>query len=302
MQISDKGLAFIARHEGLVTRAYRDPAGVLTIGYGFTMRSRVFAGWWRAKHGRGLGPNDRIDRADADALLRRLVDDEYGAAVRRLLPGLLQHQFDAACSVAYNLGPRALKWRWAQALKSGDVDIAAEILSSNYNTAGGRRLSGLARRRKDEARLLLVADYGDGQGAAGPGADRSGASEDADLLRELGYSTADMGAAVSRFQRDHPPLVVDGIMGPATRATMRRLLSRRRAEKGGAGGVAGAGAVGVLANEAAGIDWTTIALGLGTAGAMAVLAYVAWVNRGRIWLSVPAWLRDRLGRALGLAP
>lgn len=302
MQISDKGLAFIARHEGFVSRAYRDPAGVLTIGYGFTMRSAVFASWWRAKHGRGLAPSDRIDRADADALLRRLVDDEYGAAVRRMLPGLLQHQFDAACSVIYNLGPRALGWRWARALAAGDVDVAAEILSSNYNTAGGRKLAGLVRRRKEEARLLLAGDYGDGRGAAGPGADRDEAGEDAALLRALGYSTAEMGAAVRRFQQDNLPLVVDGIMGPATRATARRLLSRRRAEKGSAGGVAGAGAVGVLANEAAGIDWTTIALSLGVAGAVAVLAYVAWVNRGRIWLSLPAWLRDRIGRALGLAP
>ena len=36
MRASDKGLAFIAGHEGVVTRAYRDVAGVWTIGVGHT--------------------------------------------------------------------------------------------------------------------------------------------------------------------------------------------------------------------------------------------------------------------------
>ncbi|WP_417770282.1 lysozyme [Stappia sp.] len=162
MRISDRGLAFIARHEGFVARAYRDPVGVLTIGYGFTMGSRVFAAFWRDRHGRALAPGDRLDRGEADALLRRLVDGEYGAAVTRELGELPQHRHDAACSVAFNLGPRALGWRWARALKAGDVAGAAKILGANYNTAGGRRLAGLVRRRREEAALLLAGDYGDG--------------------------------------------------------------------------------------------------------------------------------------------
>jgi GH24 family phage-related lysozyme (muramidase) len=171
MRISDRGLAFIARHEGFVGRAYRDPVGVLTIGYGFTMASRVFAGFWRARHGRALAPGDRLARSEADALLRQFVDGEYGAAVTRELGDLPQHQHDAACSVVFNLGPRALGWRWAQALKAGDTERAARILAANYNTAAGRRLAGLVRRRREEAALLLAGDYGDGgaeQGAVVP--------------------------------------------------------------------------------------------------------------------------------------
>ncbi|WP_428700377.1 lysozyme [Stappia sp.] len=162
MRISDRGLAFIARHEGFVARAYRDPVGVLTIGYGFTMASRVFSAFWRDRHGRALAPGDRLERGEADALLRRLVDGEYGAAVTRELGELPQHRHDAACSVVFNLGPRALGWRWARALKAGDMRGAAEILGANYNTAGGRRLAGLVRRRREEAALLLSGDYGDG--------------------------------------------------------------------------------------------------------------------------------------------
>ncbi|MCA1297546.1 lysozyme [Stappia indica] len=166
MRLSDRGAAFIARHEGLVTRAYRDPAGVVTIGYGFTERSAVFRAWWRERHRRPLAIGDRISRKDCEALLARLVEKEYGAAVLARFGAMPQHRFDACCSVAYNLGPGALNWRWARALAAGDVTGAARILAENYATAGGRRLAGLVRRRREEARLLLTGDYGDGTDVA----------------------------------------------------------------------------------------------------------------------------------------
>lgn len=292
MQISKRGLAFIAGHEGFVSKAYRDPVGVLTIGYGFTMRSRIFVAYWRAKHGRALKPGDTISREDANAVLAKLVDEEYGAAVTAYFGDLPQHQFDAACSVAFNLGPGAVKWRWGRALKAGDVDGAAMILAANYNTAGGRRLAGLVRRRKEEASLLAAGNYGD---TFAPGVD---AIEDSHLLRRLGYDTDKWPVAVRSFQRENG-LVVDGIFGPASRATAKRLLSKRSTGKttAASGIAAGGGAAATVAEKATDIDWTTIAVGLGTAGAVAVLAYVAWTNRGRIWASVPEVIRDRVEAA-----
>ena len=41
MQLSDKGLAFLETHEGVVLKAYRDPVGVWTIGAGLTAASGV---------------------------------------------------------------------------------------------------------------------------------------------------------------------------------------------------------------------------------------------------------------------
>ena len=296
MQISDRGLAFVARHEGFVSRAYADPVGVRTIGYGFTMGSRVFAGYWRARHGRGLEMGDTISRADADMLLRRLIDEEYGREVTRVLGTLPQHQHDAACSVAFNLGPRALTWRWAQALKAGDVRGAAAILGANYNTAGGRKLAGLVRRRQEEARLLLSGDYGDGRAATGDGSRSAAARGDAaaeagDMLSRLGYPVTDLPAAIRAFQRDNPPLVVDGIWGPASRATAQRRLTAQGA--GTAGKVLAPVALGggITAERLADVDWLTVLLGLGGAGVVAVLLFLAWVNRGRIWAAVPAGIR-----------
>jgi lysozyme len=295
MNISEKGLAFIAGHEGFVSTAYRDPVGVLTTGYGFTMRSRVFAAWWRARYGRALRMGDRITKDGAAQVLRALIAEEYGAAVMREFGPLPQHQYDAACSVAYNLGPGALKWRWAQALKAGNVARAAAILRDNHNTAGGRRLPGLVRRRREEAHLLETGEYiGVGKAPRDLGKTDTvdQAHEDIALLKRLGFDTGDFVSDTRNFQTTHaPPLVIDGIFGPATRATAKRALERKTAAKGGTGVVGGAGAAAIVGQEAIGIDWTTIALGLGTAGAVLVLAYLAWANRGRIMDSLPAPVR-----------
>lgn len=199
VRLSEPGAAFIARHEGFVGHAYRDPVGVLTIGFGFTMRSRVFASHWRATTGRDLRPGDRIARSEAERLLRRLVDEEYGAAVAAALGPQPQHRHDACCSVVYNLGPRALAWRWARALKAGDVAGAAAILSANYATAGDRRLPGLVRRRAEEARLLAEGDYGTG-GAVRAGPDR-GAGDAGPSEAEGAGQRGWLGALMALFAR-----------------------------------------------------------------------------------------------------
>ena len=117
---SDNDTAFIAGHESpggkAITRAYRCPAGVLTIGHGFTMRSRVFADYWRESRGRALQTGDTITQAEADRILKRLIDEEYGAAVATKVKPRLQHHFGGASSVSFNCGPGALDWRWARAL------------------------------------------------------------------------------------------------------------------------------------------------------------------------------------------
>ena len=43
-------------------------------------------------------------------------------------------------------------------------------------------------------------------------------------LQKLGYITTDYRAAVKAFQADHPPLAVDGIVGPRTSAALTTAL------------------------------------------------------------------------------
>lgn len=261
MQLSEKGAAFVAAHEGFVSRAYLCPAGVRTIGYGFTMGSSIFAAYWRQKHGRGLQAGDTITRAEADRLLRDLFNNEYGAAVNREIGTNVQHQYDGAGSVSFNCGRGALKWKWAQALARGAVAECARRLRSTAVTANGRRLPGLVRRRDEEATLIETGRYAGHKSATPPSvSQRSDEVEQYQKqLATLGYAVGQADgiagpktlAAVKAFQADHG-LVVDGIVGPATRAALIRALDTKRGGQATGGGAAAGGAGGGGAELATG--------------------------------------------------
>jgi lysozyme len=291
MQLSERGAAFIAAHEGFVSRTYRDRAGIPTIGYGFTMRSRAFAEFWQKTRGRGLLATDTISEAEARDVLRRLADEEYGPPVIAALRPSAQHQFDAACSVVYNCGAAPLKDRWAAALASGDVAAAARLLRTTRTTAGGRFLAGLARRRADEAALLEYGDYGD------TGRPTAASDVRADIIAyQSALATLDLYkgaidgiagqatlAAVIAFQKSMPELKVDGIVGPATRAALQRAVEKKRATI--AIPAAGA-AVGTALAASSGSFVLAIAAGLVSVAVLAVL-FAAWRKRGVLVSALP---------------
>ncbi|WP_417693270.1 glycoside hydrolase family protein [Roseibium sp.] len=282
MTITDKGLAFIAGHEGFVSKAYLDPAGVLTIGYGFTMRSRVFSSWWRTRHSTALRLGDRLTRFDANTLLRRLIEEEYAPPVVQRFKQLKPHQSDACISAVYNLGPRALRWKWAQALARGDVVEASRLLERTGTTAGGRKLPGLVRRRREEAQLLLSGKY-----------PREAQAVDAVLqqtqkaLASLGYAPGPADGrigprttrAVMRFQRDTPPLAVDGVAGPATRAALHRTSSAQRDQLTSLGA-----GVGIILTAASADISPLIAVSVAAGVAVSILGLgLLWRRRGRLF-------------------
>lgn len=290
---SAQDVAFVGAHEDLVLRAYRCPAGVVTIGYGFTMGSKVFASFWQARHGRALRMGDTITRRDADMLLGRLINEEYGAAVARAIKPREQHHFGGGTSMTFNCGEGALGWRWARALARGDVAEAARLLRVTATTANGRRLPGLVRRRKEEAALIEHGDYGHAAApVTGPDPEVTWIQEH---LTALGYDPgpADgiMGPktrrAVKFFQADND-LTIDGIPGPATRAAIVRKLDAKAQTKatGGAaavGGVGGAGTDVATAPDALSPDMLLSGLGWALLAALVVAAaFTLYRNRGRL--------------------
>ena len=99
MTTSEKGLALIEHYEGIRTLAYRCPAGVWTIGIGTT----IYPDGTPVKEG------DRISYKQArDYLMHDLRKIEYQLD-QMLTIRLLQHQFDALVSFAYNVGCNALR-------------------------------------------------------------------------------------------------------------------------------------------------------------------------------------------------
>lgn len=295
---SREGIEFIVSHEGFVSKAYRCPAGVITAGTGFTMGSRVFAQYWRQKHGRGLRMGDTITREENDALLRQIAADEYGAAVVRSIGPQRQHHYDGATSMCFNCGTGAVKWRWAKALAEGNVTRAAQLLRVTAVTANGRKLRGLVRRRQEEARLIESGIYHAGPT---PVSDLMETREYQEMLKKLGYGPGPIDgmsgpltdAAVRAFQRDRE-LVVDGIVGPATRAALVRALDEKDSAKATAGGgaVGGAGGGG---SELATADAVEIAL---TADALIAVGAGALVIGGLVFAGY--WIYRNRGRVTGV--
>jgi lysozyme len=146
-EISGAALELIKEFEGLRLNAYRDPVGIVTIGYGYT-------------NGAGYGPGVQM----GDTWTAQQAEDMLREGVMRFANNIQRHftikpnpdQFGAFVSLAYNIGwqsfikSTALK-RW----NAGDVKGAAEAVTW-WNKAGGKVLRGLTRRREAEAALILA--------------------------------------------------------------------------------------------------------------------------------------------------
>lgn len=284
-------------HEGNPLTCYLDPVGIPTIGTGFTMGSdsvrRELAKIGITK----LVPGKtKITAAQSDVILDAVLAAEYVPAVVAGSPeNRKQHELDAAASVTFNLGVGAMNWTWADLWRKGQIKKAAAHLASNYNTAKGKKLPGLVRRRKEEALLFEKGIY-TGVGvtkevtAEPPVLPDPVVKEAQELLTTAGLNPGAidgwMGektkAAVIAYQKAHPHLIADGIIGPATIAQLRRDAGAAKdVVTKGASSAAGS----ALLAFTAGLPWGWIAAGV----LMAVVGYVAYRNRDVIARRWNSW-------------
>lgn len=236
MRTSRHGVAFVAAAEGIVTKAYRDSAGVWTIGVGHT----AAAGAPRPVKGM------TITRDRALAILAADLP-KYEAGVHRAFgKDTPQTVYDGAVSFHFNTGSIA-KASWVRTWLTSNMKLARTQLGY-WTKAGGRTVQGLVNRRKAEAKLIFDGDYGKAAEALIAGGFDAGIAPsvgDGDApagtyvakLAELGFKGR---TAVIDFQKSHADLHADGILGPATRAAIDRDLAAR--DKSGIG-VIGGGAV-----------------------------------------------------------
>ena len=141
MEASEILIEKLKEFEGLRREAYRDAAGVLTIGYGHT--------------GKDVREGDRITPYWAEQLL--LLDlKTFEMAVRRLKVARTQGQFDALVSLAFNLGiGRLTRSALLKIIREGGSKGAVTREFKRWVYGGGRRLKGLERRREWEAKRFF---------------------------------------------------------------------------------------------------------------------------------------------------
>lgn len=143
MKISDHGIAFIKRWEGVRLRAYRCSANVLTIGVGHT------AAMGDPKPVDGM----KITEAEAEAILRRDLGSIERDVEKAVTVHVNQRQFDTLVSFVFNVGIGA--FRKSTLLKKLNASRYDEVPSElmKWTRAGGRVVQGLVNRRKAEADL-----------------------------------------------------------------------------------------------------------------------------------------------------
>ncbi|ADH90098.1 Lysozyme [Ancylobacter novellus DSM 506] len=155
MDISSNCLDLIREFEGLRLKAYIDPVGIPTIGYGTI----------RYPNGTTVQMGDSISEAEAEAFLC-FECEEIGRKLREVLDqvALSQNQYDAIVSFCFNLGVGAFAGSTLlQKLRLGDVPAAAaEFPRWNKGTVDGvkQELPGLTRRRARERSLFEAGGHG----------------------------------------------------------------------------------------------------------------------------------------------
>lgn len=258
MDMTPPGLAVVRSFEGRALKAYRDSVGVITIGYGNTNFDKFAVEYL----GGPITMATTITEEQAEYLLIETMRRNYMPAVTKALGEQAPQVGDGGGSFHYNTGGIG-RAGWVKLFLSHSSAEAITAAINSWNKAGGKVLAGLVRRRAREAAIILRGDYGPEGRTKPPTLNASGrivsnpAAPDHHLagtpgmlklgstgpevedfkasMRLIGYRLAktnvfdeETESAVKNFQRSHPGVVIDGVAGPATRASVSREADLRR--------------------------------------------------------------------------
>lgn len=137
--MNNLGMQILKSFEGCKLRAYKDPVGIWTIGYGHTGQD-VHDGleWTQEQADMRLDFDVMKHQTDVEKLLRVSLNDD---------------QISALTDFCYNLGARNLRTSTLlKRINAGDFDVKNEFVK--WVKAGGKTLAGLVTRREAEAALF----------------------------------------------------------------------------------------------------------------------------------------------------
>ena len=146
--LSERAAEKIAYFEGFFARAYNDPVGHCTIGYGTLIHlgnctESDYLRW------------GKITRARGQELLRKETSENSAAINKMVKVPLNQSQHDALVSFTYNCGIYALSGSTLLKLLNRGLYKRAANQFPLFNHAGGVVLEGLTKRRLFEKYLFL---------------------------------------------------------------------------------------------------------------------------------------------------
>lgn len=154
MKISENGLAIVRAFEGChravpgrpgYFKAYVDPVGVLTIGWGHTNH-----------HEPKFDASTVWSQAQCDAVkMKDMAVFERHVEKHAKVP-LAQHEFDALVSWSFNTGGPASATVWKRVNSGDKAGVPSALAAWNKGTVNGQKvvLNGLTRRRKAEGELF----------------------------------------------------------------------------------------------------------------------------------------------------
>jgi lysozyme len=147
MTVPEQAVQIVKQFEGLRLTAYRDPVGLLSIGYGHFNST----------------PPPCVDcmvitEKEADSMLQNDLEHILSLIQGHIAVDLTDNQLAALISFAFNLGQNALiNSTLLKELNAGNTQAAAEQFEL-WVHAGGQTLPGLVARRAAEKELFLTPD------------------------------------------------------------------------------------------------------------------------------------------------
>ena len=150
--LKSKAMEIIKFYEGFEKYAYKDAAGLWTIGFGTLIEKNVNPTLYK----KFVEQGQEISREDAEGLLINHLKNEVEPVINKFVNvPLNENQKDSLKSFIYNVGSGNFqKSTLLKKLNSGDYNGAAsEFMKWVY--AGGQKLAGLEKRRKEEQILFL---------------------------------------------------------------------------------------------------------------------------------------------------
>jgi lysozyme len=140
MTPSQKCLDLVAEFEGCRLTAYLDQAGVWTIGFGCTGGNVTEGTVWTQEQ--------------ANAQLQERLSAIGRIIAQKVVPLLNQNQFDALCSLVYNIGPGAFSGSTMLRLLNQRDMVGASGQFPLWDKVAGIPSPGLLRRRLAEQQLF----------------------------------------------------------------------------------------------------------------------------------------------------